>query len=552
LTTNIFLNQFTDLNTVTDTGQYVVPDAGNAPAGASEWIYVEVMTWTYGPNFVTQRATELNPGDYNASRIWVRNLQDGSAWSAWDQVGTAAHPVGGSSGGTGLGFTPVQQGGGSGMANNKVYIGWNGSQLLAQVDGTPLGEIYTATTPPPSSGGTSGGTSSKAINFVEHKFNIRDYGADNSASADQNVAAFNAAIADMTNYGGGALVIPGGDFTVNNTININLPNGGVKIYGSDMGSRLVFNGGMQNGLVVNAASINLEGFRAVAASTPGMNGQGSLIYVRGAAQLGSLFETITIRDIGLTGSPGNDPLYFLAVQNPAFARLDGIGIVAFENESYGTKGNAGVYIFGDVDTVNGSAVGDFSVHGVNVYGIQTGFLVQGGTGANGQQTVEGASFTDCVVQGAQYGLHLRASGYQAPGHSWKGGHVNCDGAAFYLESWAQFKISDVLCYLNAASARKQGHVYISSSTEINVHNNHFFHFGTTGPDNGIGITGVAMDGNTSLCQVHDNDFIGFSAGSGTVYNAGTGGGNRAWYNGKQGSGTHIASGIVDLGGNHYI
>ena len=33
-----------------------------------------------------------------------------------------------------LGFTPVQQNGGTGMAGNKVYIGWDGSGLRAQVD----------------------------------------------------------------------------------------------------------------------------------------------------------------------------------------------------------------------------------------------------------------------------------------------------------------------------------------------------------------------------------------------------------------------------------
>lgn len=38
-----------------------------------------------------------------------------------------------------LGFTPVQQGGGSGQLGNKVYVGWSGSQLKAQVDATDLG-----------------------------------------------------------------------------------------------------------------------------------------------------------------------------------------------------------------------------------------------------------------------------------------------------------------------------------------------------------------------------------------------------------------------------
>jgi len=33
-----------------------------------------------------------------------------------------------------LGFTPVQQGGGTGMANNKLYLGWDGSGIRFQVD----------------------------------------------------------------------------------------------------------------------------------------------------------------------------------------------------------------------------------------------------------------------------------------------------------------------------------------------------------------------------------------------------------------------------------
>lgn len=44
-----------------------------------------------------------------------------------------------------LGFTPIQQGGGTGQGNNKVYIGWapDGSGLKVQVDNTNLGSIVT-------------------------------------------------------------------------------------------------------------------------------------------------------------------------------------------------------------------------------------------------------------------------------------------------------------------------------------------------------------------------------------------------------------------------
>lgn len=389
-------------------------------------------------------------------------------------------------------------------------------------------------------------------NGTDRFVNPRDYGADNNAAPGQNVAAFRAAINDLYALGGGTLLIPGGDFALDDTISFDNPNLGVKIYGADKESRLVFTGGMQNGLVVNAKSLTLEGFRAIAAATPNMNGQGSLIYVRNAAPLGSEFENITIRDIGLEGRQGSDPLYFLAVQNPAFARLNNIGIVAFENEDYGSKGNAGIYIFGET-AANASAVGDFSVHGCNVYGVQTGFLVVGGTGTNGAQTVEGASFTDCVVQGAQYGLHMKASGYKAPGHSWKGGHVNCDGAAVWLESWAQFKISDALFYVNAGSPRKEGLIHLTDCTEIHVHDMHLLHFPTVAgqPATGAGIYGVAFDGSTDLCNVHDVDCIGFTAGSGAVYNAGSGGANRAHHVLKQGGGTLLAGSVIDQGYNSY-
>jgi hypothetical protein len=41
----------------------------------------------------------------------------------------------------GLTFTPVQQGGGAGQLSNKVYIGWSGSELKAQVDAADRGAI---------------------------------------------------------------------------------------------------------------------------------------------------------------------------------------------------------------------------------------------------------------------------------------------------------------------------------------------------------------------------------------------------------------------------
>jgi hypothetical protein len=42
-----------------------------------------------------------------------------------------------------LGFTPVQQGGGLYQQANKIYIGWDGTTLRAQVDSSDIGRIYT-------------------------------------------------------------------------------------------------------------------------------------------------------------------------------------------------------------------------------------------------------------------------------------------------------------------------------------------------------------------------------------------------------------------------
>ncbi len=39
-------------------------------------------------------------------------------------------------------FTPVQQGGGAGMGADKVYFGWNGVSLTAQVNSTPMGNLW--------------------------------------------------------------------------------------------------------------------------------------------------------------------------------------------------------------------------------------------------------------------------------------------------------------------------------------------------------------------------------------------------------------------------
>ncbi|MBL0848967.1 MAG: tail fiber domain-containing protein [Candidatus Liberibacter ctenarytainae] len=43
-----------------------------------------------------------------------------------------------------LPFHPVQQGGGDGQESNKIYLGWNGRQMLLQVDNSVMGEVWTS------------------------------------------------------------------------------------------------------------------------------------------------------------------------------------------------------------------------------------------------------------------------------------------------------------------------------------------------------------------------------------------------------------------------
>jgi hypothetical protein len=63
--------------------------------------------------------------DYNFGVLVSKAYVDGQDTSLQNQINTK---------GPNLGFTPVQQGGGTGMAGNKLYLGWDGSGIRFQVD----------------------------------------------------------------------------------------------------------------------------------------------------------------------------------------------------------------------------------------------------------------------------------------------------------------------------------------------------------------------------------------------------------------------------------
>lgn len=88
-----------------------------------------------------------------------------------------------------LGFTPVQQGGGTGQGTNKIYIGWatDASGLKAQADSTNLGNIVT----------TAGGTTKAP----QAAFADRAEVANNATLADRAEVATNADKLGVSGWG---------------------------------------------------------------------------------------------------------------------------------------------------------------------------------------------------------------------------------------------------------------------------------------------------------------------------------------------------------------
>lgn len=90
------------------------------------------LLWSDGTNY---KALRLD--GYNAAQIAntpAGNIAAGDVQSALNELDTEKQAA--------LGFTPVQQGGGAGQGTNKVYIGWSGSALKAQVDAADQGNIW--------------------------------------------------------------------------------------------------------------------------------------------------------------------------------------------------------------------------------------------------------------------------------------------------------------------------------------------------------------------------------------------------------------------------
>lgn len=172
-------------------GHYGVPGvaAATTDKGYPMNGFVGVIFVTWGPNATQQIAFNNNGRQFTRGASGAWNGVDGP-WTAWNEIYCQANkptpadvgalPAGGTAvaatklasarkiagvafdgtadinlnnANVGLGnvgnFAAVQQGGGAGMATNKIYIGWTGSKVKVQVDSSDMGEFYTTANPPP-------------------------------------------------------------------------------------------------------------------------------------------------------------------------------------------------------------------------------------------------------------------------------------------------------------------------------------------------------------------------------------------------------------------
>ena len=420
--------------------------------------------------------------------------------------------------------------------------------------------------------------------------NPTSFGASESATPDKNQVAFQGALDQLKAWGGGTLIIPGNTFNIGGSLSFS--NGGtpqkntnVRIVGGTAQSRLHFKqptSGLNqgaSGLSISADGIHLEGFTLSGEQTQATISP--LLSILRTTTQGTFSDSdpkgrsssrLVLRDLILDGDGKMRPDAYLRVRGGQNGLFDNIIVRAFREPYFEQIGATEVEhpvgpAYGAVSrgidlthNVNGglnenAGFGEITFRNCHVLGCETGFYVRGGNGALYRlRGTERINFTDCSARGVQTGVFLDTwsapfSALVSPGCSWKGGYIDAATRAFRLTYTGQFKISDGLFQLDAASPTKEGFILLSNCRSIDIHDNLFKQVAVSGPDTGAEIYGVAMDNGTDLCQVHDNSFFGFQPGSGAIYNPGTGRGNRAHHNAKEGSGIVLAGAIDDEGYN---
>ena len=84
-------------------------------------------------------------------RVYYRLGTGNNTWQAWvKQYDTQNKPTAADLGlGSASNYRAVHAGGGEGMNDNEVYLGWTGAKVKIQVDSSDMGEVYTTKFPPP-------------------------------------------------------------------------------------------------------------------------------------------------------------------------------------------------------------------------------------------------------------------------------------------------------------------------------------------------------------------------------------------------------------------
>jgi hypothetical protein len=118
------------------------------PSGARSNLELGSMA-TQNSNAVGVTGGSITGVSFSGTGTLTGNASTASTWQTARTltIGATGKSVNGSNNVTWslnevVGFTPVQQGGGTGMGSNKIYLGWTGSILRAQVDATPFDLLH--------------------------------------------------------------------------------------------------------------------------------------------------------------------------------------------------------------------------------------------------------------------------------------------------------------------------------------------------------------------------------------------------------------------------
>lgn len=384
---------------------------------------------------------------------------------------------------------------------------------------------------------------SQKINFRQKKFVITDYGAiaQSTTAATTNSTAFNLAVAAVqAQAGAGTIVVPNDRFFFNATLgNAPFPHG-VDVEGSGANSEVYFNNlnsgpGLALYAADNTGRIGLRNLRVIGRNGTGLSGQ-ALVIVQGGGGL----QSVSIDTLNIDCDSTCLLSTYLRLYNPNYSHIQNVCIDG-QQGAYGSTG-VGVDIKGLVQST------DVKLDAVAINRIGTAFNVTMSQ-TTGQYGIEGVTFRDCIVVGSQIGLAMTGGWYSAPGHGWRGGHMNVQQYGFALKKTSQFSVDSTLIYMDI-NGSPQAFYYAENGIDLHVNLSKFctvdqLNTGKATPN----IPGVSVGPGVGGMSVIGNHFSGFTTAAPAVSNTSGSSGIRAGMNFKPAGGTILTANVTDLGGN---